>query len=146
MFVIAEEIRANVRELEGALDLLVACSNFTGRPIDVALAREALRDLLEAHQRQVNIQNIQKTVAEYFKMRVSDLHSRKRSRQIARPRQIAMALAKELPPMSLPEIGDAFGGRDHTPVLQAQRKLSELLISDPKIKEDYQALLRLLRG
>ena len=145
-FFIAEQIRSNVRELEGALHRLVASSNFTGRPIDVDLAREALRDLLDAHQRQVNIQNIQKTVAEYFKMRVSDLHSRKRSRQIARPRQIAMALAKELTPMSLPEIGDAFGGRDHTTVLHAQRKISELLKSDPKIKEDYQALLRLLRG
>jgi glutamate synthase (NADPH/NADH) large chain len=106
----------------------------------------ALRDLLDAHQRQINIQNIQKTVADYFKMRVSDLHSRKRSRQIARPRQMAMALAKELTPMSLPEIGDAFGGRDHTTVLHAQRKIKALLQTDPKIKEDYQALLRLLLG
>ena len=124
----------------------MASANFTGRTIDVDLARDALRDLLDAHQRQINIQNIQKTVADYFKMRVSDLHSRKRSRQIVRPRQMAMALAKELTPMSLPEIGDAFGGRDHTTVLHAQRKIKALLQTDPKIKEDYQASLRLLLG
>ena len=145
-FFIAEQIRSNVRALEGALHRLVASANFTGRTIDVDLARDALRDLLDAHQRQVNIQNIQKTVADYFKMRVSDLHSRKRSRQIARPRQMAMALAKELTSMSLPEIGDAFGGRDHTTVLHAQRKIKALLQTDPKIKEDHQALLRLLLG
>ena len=145
-FFIAEQIRSNVRELEGALHRLVASANFTGRTIDVDLARDALRDLLDAHQRQVNIQNIQKTVADYFKMRVSDLHSRKRSRQIARPRKMAMALAKELTSMSLPEIGDAFGGRDHTTVLHAQRKIKALLQTDPKIKEDHQALLRLLLG
>ena len=145
-FFIAEQIRSNVRELEGALHRLVASANFTGRTIDVDLARDALRDLLDAHQRQINIQNIQKTVADYFKMRVSDLHSRKRSRQIARPRQMAMALAKELTPMSLPEIGDAFGGRDHTTVLHAQRKIKAMLQTDPKIKEDHQALLRLLLG
>ena len=145
-FFIAEQIRSNVRELEGTLHRLVASANFTGRTIDVDLARDALRDLLDAHQRQVNIQNIQKTVADYFKMRVSDLHSRKRSRQIARPRQMAMALAKELTSMSLPEIGDAFGGRDHTTVLHAQRKIKALLQTDPKIKEDHQALLRLLLG
>ena len=145
-FFIAEQIRSNVRELEGALHRLVASANFTGRTIDVDLARDALRDLLDAHQRQINIQNIQKTVADYFKMRVSDLHSRKRSRQIVRPRQMAMALAKELTPMSLPEIGDAFGGRDHTTVLHAQRKIKALLQTDPKIKEDHQALLRLLLG
>ena len=145
-FFIAEQIRSNVRELEGALHRLLASANFTGRTIDVDLARDALRDLLDAHQRQINIQNIQKTVADYFKMRVSDLHSRKRTRQIARPRQMAMALAKELTPMSLPEIGDAFGGRDHTTVLHAQRKIKALLQTDPKIKEDHQALLRLLLG
>jgi len=145
-FFIAEQIRSNVRELEGALHRLVASANFTGRTIDIDLARDALRDLLDAHQRQINIQNIQKTVADYFKMRVSDLHSRKRSRQIVRPRQMAMALAKELTPMSLPEIGDAFGGRDHTTVLHAQRKIKALLQTDPKIKEDHQALLRLLLG
>ena len=145
-FFIAEQIRSNVRELEGALHRLVASANFTGRTIDVDLARDALRDLLDAHQRQINIQNIQKTVADYFKMRVSDLHSRKRSRQIVRPRQMAMALAKELTPMSLPEIGDAFGGRDHTTVLHAQRKIKALLQTDPKIKEDHQVLLRLLLG
>ena len=145
-FFIAEQIRSNVRELEGALHRLVASANFTGRTIDVDLARDALRDLLDAHQRQINIQNIQKTVADYFKMRVSDLHSRKRTRQIARPRQMAMALAKELTPMSLHEIGDAFCGRDHTTVLHAQRKIKALLQTDPKIKEDHQALLRLLLG
>ncbi|HIP05996.1 MAG TPA: chromosomal replication initiator protein DnaA, partial [Gammaproteobacteria bacterium] len=109
-------------------------------------AREALRDLLVFQERQITIQNIQKVVAEYFKMRISDLHSKRRNRQITRPRQIAMALAKELTTMSLPEIGDAFGGRDHTTVLHAQRKVSELIKTDPKISEDYQNLQRLLSG
>ena len=145
-FFVAQQIRSNVRELEGALHRIVASASFTGRTIDLDLTREALRDLLVFQERQVTIQNIQKVVAEYFKMRVSDLHSKRRNRQITRPRQIAMALAKELTRMSLPEIGDAFGGRDHTTVLHAQRKIGELLKTDPKIKEDYQNLHRLLSG
>ena len=145
-FFVAKQIRSNVRELEGALHRIIASANFTGRTINIELAREALRDLLVFHERQVTIQNIQKVVAEYFKMRVSDLHSKRRNRQITRPRQIAMALAKELTTMSLPEIGDAFGGRDHTTVLHAQRKIAELVKTDPKISEDYQNLYRLLGG
>ena len=145
-FFVAKQIRSNVRELEGALHRIIASANFTGRNINTELAREALRDLLVFQERQITIQNIQKVVAEYFKMRVSDLHSKRRNRQITRPRQIAMALAKELTTMSLPEIGDAFGGRDHTTVLHAQRKIAELVKTDPKISEDYQNLYRLLGG
>ncbi len=145
-FFVAKQIRSNVRELEGALHRIIASANLTGRSINTGLAREALRDLLVFQERQVTIQNIQKVVAEYFKMRISDLHSKRRNRQITRPRQIAMALAKELTTMSLPEIGDAFGGRDHTTVLHAQRKIAELVKTDPKISEDYQNLHRLLGG
>ena len=143
-FFIARQIRSNVRELEGALHRIVASSGFTGRPIDLELTREALRDLLVFQERRVTIQNIQKTVAEYFKMRIADLHSKRRNRQITRPRQIAMALAKELTSMSLPEIGDAFGGRDHTTVLHAQRKVQELITTDARVREDYQNLQRIL--
>lgn len=143
-FFIARQIRSNVRELEGALHRIVASSGFTGRPIDLELTREALRDLLVFQERRVTIQNIQKTVAEYFKMRIADLHSKRRNRQITRPRQMAMALAKELTSMSLPEIGDAFGGRDHTTVLHAQRKVQELITTDSRVREDYQNLQRIL--
>ena len=143
-FFIARQIRSNVRELEGALHRIVASSGFTGRPIDLDLTREALRDLLVFQERRVTIQNIQKTVAEYFKMRIADLHSKRRNRQITRPRQMAMALAKELTSMSLPEIGDAFGGRDHTTVLHAQRKVQELITTDSRVREDYQNLQRIL--
>ncbi len=143
-FFVAKRVRSNVRELEGALRRVMASSAFTGRPIDVALATESLKDLLAFHERLVTIQNIQKTVAEYYKIRVSDLHSKDRSRVVARPRQVAMALSKELTTHSLPEIGDAFGGRDHTTVLHACRKVVELNLSDARIKEDYSNLLRLL--
>lgn len=145
-FFVARQIRSNVRELEGALHRIVASAGFTGRPIDLVLVREALRDLLVFQERQVTVQNIQKTVAEYFKIRVSDLHSRQRTRRIVRPRQIAMSLTKELTSMSLPEIGDAFGGRDHTTVLHAQRKVEGLVGTDSKTKEDYLNLQRLLGG
>ena len=143
-FFMAKRVRSNVRELEGALRRVMASSAFTGRPVDMALATESLKDLLAFHERLVTIQNIQKTVAEYYKIRVSDLHSKDRSRVVARPRQVAMALAKELTTHSLPEIGDAFGGRDHTTVLHACRKIVELNQSDARIKEDYSNLLRLL--
>lgn len=143
-FFMAKRVRSNVRELEGALRRVMASSAFTGRPIDMVLAAESLKDLLAFHERLVTIQNIQKTVAEYYKIRVSDLHSKDRSRVVARPRQVAMALAKELTTHSLPEIGDAFGGRDHTTVLHACRKIVELNQSDVRIKEDYSNLLRLL--
>lgn len=143
-FFIAKRVRSNVRELEGALRRVMASATFMGRPIDIALATESLKDLLAFHERLVTIQNIQKTVAEYYKIRVSDLHSKDRSRVVARPRQVAMALAKELTTHSLPEIGDAFGGRDHTTVLHACRKILELSGSDVRVKEDYSNLMRIL--
>lgn len=143
-FFIAKLIRSNVRELEGALRRVMASGNFTGRPIDVALASESLKDLLAFQERLVTIHNIQKTVAEYYKIRIADLHAKNRSRQVTRPRQLAMALAKELTHHSLPEIGDAFGGRDHTTVIHACRKVTELMETDARMKEDYHNLLRIL--
>jgi len=143
-FFIAKNVRSNIRELEGALRRINANAQFTGQEITVDFAREALRDMIDAQARLVTLDNIQKTVAEYFKIRSSDLLSGKRSRTIARPRQIAMALAKELTNHSLPEIGDAFGGRDHTTVLYATRKIAELRESEPRVAEDYNNLLRTL--
>jgi len=143
-FFMGKRIRSNIRELEGGLRRLIANSQFTGKPIDVEFAKEALRDMLAAQDKQVTIDNIQKTVAEYFKIRTKDLLSTNRSRSIARPRQIAMTLAKELTNHSLPEIGKAFGGRDHTTVLHANRKIKELRESDPRIAEDLANLLRTL--
>ncbi|HVF17327.1 MAG TPA: chromosomal replication initiator protein DnaA [Steroidobacteraceae bacterium] len=145
-FFIAKRIRSNVRELEGALRRVVANSQFTGRPITMDFAKEALRDLLALQDRLVTIENIQKTVAEYYKIRVADLLSKRRSRSIARPRQVAMALSKELTSHSLPEIGDAFGGRDHTTVLHACRVIKELRESNTRTSEDYSNLLRTLAG
>ncbi len=143
-FFIAKRVRSNVRELEGALRRILASAYFTGRQIDVSLVNDSLKDLISFQERLVTINNIQKTVAEYFKIRVSDLHAKSRSRQVARPRQVAMALAKELTDHSLPEIGDAFGGRDHTTVLHACRKVSELKAKDSRMNEDYGNLLRIL--
>ena len=143
-FFIGKRVRSNIRELEGALRRIIASARFTGKPISLDFAKEALKDLLAAHDKQVTLENIQKTVAEYFKIRVSDLLSSKRSRTIARPRQIAMSLAKELTNHSLPEIGNAFGGKDHTTVLYATRKIAELKESDTRIAEDYGNLLRTL--
>jgi chromosomal replication initiator protein len=145
-FFVAKRIRSNVRELEGALRRVIANSQFTGRPITLDFAKEALKDLLALQERLVTIENIQKTVAEYFKIRVADLLSKRRSRSITRPRQVAMALAKELTNHSLPEIGDAFGGRDHTTVLHACRVIKELRTSQTRMNEDYQNLLRTLAG
>ncbi|MGI9305579.1 MAG: chromosomal replication initiator protein DnaA [Gammaproteobacteria bacterium] len=143
-FFIAKRIRSNVRELEGALRRVIANARFTDRPIDLEFAQEALKDLLAVQDKLVTIDNIQKTVAEYFKIRVSDLVSARRSRSVTRPRQIAMSLAKELTSHSLPEIGDAFGGRDHTTVLHACRKIAELCDSDARLNEDYINLSRTL--
>lgn len=143
-FFIAKRIRSNVRELEGALRRVAANSRFMAKSITVDFTKEALRDLLALQDKLVTIENIQKTVAEYYKIRVSDLLSKKRSRSIARPRQMAMALSKELTSHSLPEIGDAFGGRDHTTVLHGCKKIGELRESDSKIDEDFQNLLRTL--
>lgn len=143
-FFIAQRIRSNVRELEGALKRVVANANFTGRPVDVELVRESLKDLLALQDKQVSIDNIQRVVAEYYKIKVSDLHSKRRSRSVARPRQVAMSLAKELTNHSLPEIGEAFGGRDHTTVLHACRKIKELQEESADIREDTKNLQRLL--
>jgi chromosomal replication initiator protein len=143
-FFIAKCIRSNVRELEGALRRVIANARFTGRPITMDFAREALRDLLALQERMVTIENIQKTVADYYKIRVADLHSKRRSRMITRPRQIAMALAKELTSHSLPEIGDAFGGRDHTTVIHACKRVKGLREDDSRIRDDFQNLLRTL--
>jgi chromosomal replication initiator protein len=145
-FFVAKRIRSNVRELEGAMRRVIANSQFTGRPITLDFAKEALRDLLALQERLVTIENIQKTVAEYFKIRVADLLSKRRSRSITRPRQVAMALSKELTNHSLPEIGDAFGGRDHTTVLHACRVIKELRVSQTRMNEDYLNLLRTLTG
>ena len=143
-FFIGKRIRSNIRELEGALRRVIANAHFTGKPITLEFAREALRDLIALQDRLVNVENIQKTVAEYFKIRVADLLSAKRTRSVTRPRQIAMALAKELTNHSLPEIGEMFGGRDHTTVLHACRKVAELKESDNKFAEDYSNLMRTL--
>ncbi len=143
-FFIAKRIRSNVRELEGALRRVLATSRFTGRAVTLELAREALRDLLAAQERLVTIENIQKTVAEYYKIRVADLLSKRRSRSIARPRQVAMALARELTNHSLPEIGDAFGGRDHTTVMHACDRVKDLREMERRASEDYLNLLRIL--
>jgi len=143
-FFIAKRLRSNVRELEGALNRVIANANFTGRAITIDFVREALRDLLALQEKLVTIDNIQKTVAEYYKIKVADLLSKRRSRSVARPRQMAMALAKELTNHSLPEIGDAFGGRDHTTVLHACRKIEQLREESHDIKEDFSNLIRTL--
>lgn len=145
-FFIAKHIQSNIRELEGALKRVLAYSRFTGQAITVDLAREALRDVLASQNRQVSIENIQKTVADYYKIKVSEMYSKKRTRNVARPRQVAMALAKELTQMSLPDIGEAFGGRDHTTVLHACRKIAELRGSSTDITTDIASLLKVLRS
>jgi len=143
-FFIAQRIRSNVRELEGALKRVIASAHFTGRAIDIDLIRESLRDLLALQDKLVTIDNIQRVVSEYYKVKLSELLSKRRSRSIARPRQVAMALAKELTNHSLPEIGEAFGGRDHTTVLHACRKVKELQETSRDIGEDFKQLLRAL--
>jgi chromosomal replication initiator protein len=143
-FFIAQRIRSNVRELEGALKRVIASARFVGRPIDIELIKESLKDLLALQDRQVSMDNIQRTTAEYYKIKVADMMSRRRSRSVARPRQMAMALSKDLTNHSLPEIGDSFGGRDHTTVLHACRKIKELRETNSDIREDYKNLLRTL--
>jgi chromosomal replication initiator protein len=143
-FFIAQRVRSNVRELEGVLKRVIASSRFMARPIDIPLIKESLKDLLALQDKQVSLDNIQRTVAEYYKIKIADLMSKRRSRSVARPRQVAMALSKELTNHSLPEIGEGFGGRDHTTVLHACRKIKELRESDGDIREDYQNLIRLL--
>ena len=143
-FFVAQKIRSNVRDLEGALKRVIASAEFTARPISIELVRESLKDLLAIQDRQVTLENIQRTVAEYYKIKMADILSKRRSRSIARPRQVAMALAKELTSHSLPEIGDSFGGRDHTTVLHACRRIRELAETSTDIREDYKNLLRSL--
>ena len=145
-FFIAKNIRSNVRELEGALKKVLAFARFTGRELSLELAKEALRDILNVASRQISVDGIQKTVAEYFKLKISDMHSKKRSRNVARPRQVAMSLAKDLTPMSLPEIGEAFGNRDHTTVLHACRTISTLRKKDSTLNRDYLVLEQVLKG
>ena len=145
-FLIAKHLKSNVRELEGALNKVVAYANFQGQAIDIELAKEALKDLLNAFNRQLTIEQIQKTVADYYKIKMADMHSKKRTRAVARPRQVAMFLAKELTPMSLPAIGEAFGGRDHTTVIHAYRTITELRTQDQQLNHDVHVLLQVLRG
>ena len=145
-FLVAKRMRSNVRDLEGALNTLIARSNFGGRKVDVAFAQETLRDLLTVHAQAITISNIQKVVAEYFQLRVADMLSKRRSRSVARPRQVAMFLAKELTEHSLPEIGDAFGGRDHTTVLHACRTIRTMRETDGKLRQDWDTLVRSLTG
>jgi chromosomal replication initiator protein len=145
-FFIAKHIRSNVRELEGALKKVLAFARFNGRELSLELAKDALRDILNVASRQVSVEGIQKTVAEYFKIKVSDMHSKRRNRNIARPRQVAMALAKDLTQMSLPEIGEAFGNRDHTTVLHACRTIASLRKQDTGLNRDYLVLEQVLKG
>ncbi len=145
-FFIAKHIRSNVRELEGALKRVLAYSRFTALPLSLELTRESLKDLLAVQNRQISIENIQKTVADYYKIKVAEMYSKSRTRTVARPRQMAMAIAKELTTLSLPNIGEAFGGRDHTTVLHGYRKIAELRLSDSNTNRDFNALIHILRG
>ncbi|MDD3354644.1 chromosomal replication initiator protein DnaA [Zoogloea sp.] len=145
-FLIAKNLRSNVRELEGALKKVLAFARFHGKEVSLEVAKEALKDLLNAHNRQLTAEFIQKTVADYYKIKVADMHSKKRTRVIARPRQVAMFLAKDLTPMSLPAIGEAFGGRDHTTVLHACRTIADLRLSDTQLNHDLHVLTQVLRG
>jgi chromosomal replication initiator protein len=144
-FFLARHIQSNVRELEGGLKRVLAYARFTGHPLSVDVCRDALRDLLAIQHRQVSIENIQKTVADYYKIKVSEMYSKRRSRNVARPRQVAMALAKELTQLSLPDIGEAFGGRDHTTVLHACRKIALLKSTNSDLTRDFNSLLKVLR-
>jgi chromosomal replication initiator protein len=145
-FFIAKQVRSNVRELEGALKRVIAFARFNKQPISVELAKEALKDLLAVQNRQISIENIQKTVADYFKIKVADMYSKKRTRILARPRQMAMYLARELTDLSYPEIGQSFGGRDHTTVLHACAKIEELKAADTTLRKDYSLLIQVLTG
>lgn len=145
-FFIAKQVRSNVRELEGALKRVIAFARFNKLPISIEVAKEALKDLLAVQNRQISIENIQKTVADYFKIKVADMYSKKRTRNLARPRQMAMYLARELTDLSFPDIGQAFGGRDHTTVLHACGKIEELKSSDQNLRRDYNLLVQVLTG
>lgn len=144
-FFVAKQIRSSVRELEGALNRIIAMANFTGHAIDVHLAKDALRDLIAVRGRQITIENIQKTVADYYKIKVSDMFSKKRSRNVARPRQVAMSLARELTNHSFPEIGEAFGGRHHTTVMHACEEIEQLRLNDQTLARDIGLLTQVIR-
>ncbi len=145
-FFVAKQIRSNVRELEGALNRIVAMSNFTGREIDLSLAKESLKDLIAVRGRQISVENIQKTVADFYKIKIADIHSKKRSRNYSRPRQIAMSLTRELTNLSFPEIGEAFGGRHHTTIMHACDEIESLRLSDQAIGQDLGFLTQVLKG
>jgi chromosomal replication initiator protein len=145
-FFVAKQIRSNVRELEGALNRIVAMSNFTGKAIDLGLAKESLKDLIAVRGRQVSVDNIQKTVADYYKIKIGDIHSKKRSRNFSRPRQIAMSLTRELTNLSFPEIGEAFGGRHHTTIMHACDEIENLRLTDQLIGQDLGFLTQVLKG
>lgn len=145
-FFIAKQIRSNVRELEGALNRIIAMSNFTGNPIDIQLAKESLKDLIAVRGRQVSVDNIQKTVADYYKIKISDMVGKKRSRNFSRPRQIAMMLTRELTNLSFPEIGDAFGGRHHTTIMHACEEIEELRLTNQNLGQELGLLIQTLRG
>ena len=145
-FFVAKQIRSNVRELEGALNRIVAMSNFTGKIIDLSLTKESLKDLIAVRGRQVSVDNIQKTVADYYKIKISDIHSKKRSRNFSRPRQIAMSLTRELTNLSFPEIGEAFGGRHHTTIMHACDEIENLRLTDQVVGQDLGFLTQVLRG
>lgn len=144
-FFIAKQVRSSVRELEGALNRIVAMARFTGHAIDVNLAKEALKDLIAVRGRQITIENIQKTVADYYKIKVAEMYSKKRSRNVARPRQVAMTLARELTDRSFPDIGEAFGGRHHTTVIHACEEIGKLRQSDPGLAHDLAFLIQVIR-
>jgi chromosomal replication initiator protein len=144
-FLIAKHIRSSVRDLEGALNRVIAMTNFTGKPIDAGLVKEALKDIIGRIQ-SITIESIQKNVADYYKIKVAEMYSQKRSRNLARPRQIAMALARDLTNSSFPEIGDAFGGRDHTTVMHACKKIDSLKMNDATLTKEYNLLMQVLRG
>ena len=145
-FFVAKQIRSNVRELEGALNRIVAMSNFSGRAIDISLTKESLRDLIAVRGRQVSVENIQKTVADYYKIKIVDMHSKKRSRNYSRPRQIAMSLTRELTNLSFPEIAEAFGGRHHTTIMHACEEIESLRLNDHNIGQDLGFLTQVLKG
>ena len=145
-FFVAKQIRSNVRELEGALNRIVAMSNFTGREIDLSLAKESLKDLIAVRGRQISVENIQKTVADFYKIKIADIHSKKRSRNYSRPRQIAMSLTRELTNLSFPEIGEAFGGRHHTTIMHACDEIESLRLSDQAKGQDLGFLTQVLKG
>ena len=145
-FFVAKQISSNVRELEGALNRIVAMSNFSGRAIDISLTKESLRDLIAVRGRQVSVENIQKTVADYYKIKIADMHSKKRSRNYSRPRQIAMSLTRELTNLSFPEIAEAFGGRHHTTIMHACDEIESLRLNDHNIGQDLGFLTQVLKG